>query len=367
MLEKRRKMLISHLTSEKNVDLAFIISPLHIYYYTGFQSEPHERFFALTIDTKTEKTRLFVPTLDLEAAQKVVEVDELIPISDSEDPYAILKNSLPAEIQTIAVEKSYLSLLKYEQLKALYPDVSFVNVENYIHKERMKKSSEEINHVRKAIEITEHGLKNTLEKITPGLTELQIKAELEYQLTLLGSEGLAFDTVVLSGKKSALPHGSAGHRKVQEGDILLFDLGIRISGYHSDITRTFVVGKSNEKQKEIYETVRIANERAIEAVHVGKPLKSIDLAARQYIDEKGYGQYFIHRTGHGLGLDVHEPPSIHHENEDKIEKGLLFTIEPGIYLPSIGGVRIEDNIYVNEQGKVEVLTTFPKIFTEIGG
>lgn len=364
MLRKRLRKLITYLQQE-NIDVAFIISPLHIYYYTGFLSDPHERFFALTVDTKMEKTKLFVPTLELEAAEKVANCDELTPISDSEDPYTILSNNLPDDIYTIAVEKSYLSLKKYEELKALYRNSSFVNIETFIHEERKQKTLEEIKYVKKAIEITEKGLKNTLEKVIPGITELQIKAELEYQLTLLGAEGLAFDTVVLSGERSALPHGSSSGKEIKEGELLLFDLGVRVNGYHSDITRTFIVGKGNEKQKEIYEVVKAANERAIEAVKIGIPLKNIDLAGRKYIEAQGYGQYFTHRIGHGLGLDVHEQPSIHQENEDKVEKGLLFTIEPGIYIPSIGGVRIEDNIYVKENGEVEVLTSFPKTLMEI--
>lgn len=365
MFLKRRMKLISHLQTDLNVDVALIIFPLHIYYFTGFLSDPHERFFALVVDTKTEKTTLFVPALDIEAARQVVDVNELIPIQDSENPYHILKNHLPNELDSIAVEKSSLSFLRYEHLKALYPDATFVNVEHFIHRERMRKSPDEIQHVKKAIEITEQGLKNTIEKVVSGLTELQIKAELEYQLTMLGSDGLAFDTVVLSGDQSALPHGTASHRKVNEGDFLLFDVGVRVNGYHSDITRTFVVGKSNNKQKEIYEIVKNANERAIERVEVGIPLKEIDIAAREYIAEKGYDQYFPHRIGHGLGLDVHELPSIHQENEEKVEAGFLFTIEPGIYILGIGGVRIEDNIYVTEQGKVEILTNYPKTLIEI--
>lgn len=365
MYAKRQKRLISYLKTELNVDVALIMLPVHIYYYTGFLSNPHERFFALLVDVTSGKTNLFVPSLDVEEAESVAKVDAFQPISDSEDPYDVLNKIVPKDANTFAIEKNYITVGQFEKIQAVFPKAKFDNVEPFIQQERLRKLPEEIEYVKQAIQITETGLKNMLETFKPGMTELQVKAALEYELTMLGAQGLSFDTLVLSGENSALPHGTSSQRKIKEGDFLLLDFGVHVNGYHSDITRTFIVGKGTEEQKKIYEIVKMANERAIESVKIGEPLKSVDQAARNLIEEKGYGNYFTHRVGHGLGLDVHEAPSIHSENDEIINPGLLFTIEPGIYVPGFGGVRIEDNIYVNKEGKIEVLTTFPKTWTEI--
>lgn len=366
MYETRQQKLINEIRNERQVDIALIMSPMNIYYYTGFHSEPDERFLAFVIDAKTEKTMLFYPSLDESAAKSQAQVEEFIPMFDTENAYAKFSQKLGTNIQSIAFEKSYITVLQYEQMKDFYPQVDFfTDIEPFILSERAKKTKSEIEHVKKAIELTEKGLENTIKKLVLGMKEIQVKAELEYQLMLLGADKIAFDTIVLSGENSALPHGVASDRELERGDFLLFDFGVTINGYHSDLTRTFIIGEGTEKQIDMYETVRMANEKAIKQVEVGQPLKKIDQAARNYISEKHYGQYFTHRVGHGLGLDVHEAPSIHHENEDIIEPGLLFTIEPGIYVPEIGGVRIEDNIYINEKGEVEVLSCFRKALTYI--
>lgn len=365
MYKMRQKRLINHLQNELQVDSALIISPITIYYYTGFNSDPHERFFVLFVNAKTEKTILFLPSLDEDAAKEVAKVDEFVSITDTENGYDKLSQKIGRSITSFAFEKSYVTVAQYEMLTKYYPDAKFKNIESFINMERIKKLPKEIEYVKKAIQITEKGLVNTLEKIQLGMTELQIKAELEYQLMLLGPDGIAFDTIVLSGENTALPHGVPGNRKIQRGDFLLFDFGVTVNGYHSDLTRTFIVGEGSQEQIDIYDTVCRANEIAIEAVKVGDPLKVIDQAARNYITRKHYGEYFTHRIGHGLGLEVHEQPSVHNENEETVEAGLLFTIEPGIYIPQVGGVRIEDNIYVNDDGEVEVLSSFRKALTYI--
>lgn len=359
MYETRQKRLMNYVQSELKVDVALIIAPINIYYYTGFHSNPHERFFMLAVNAKQEKTTLFLPSLDKQAAQNAAHVNKFIAMYDNENAYEKFAEHLGAA-SSFAFEKNDVTVSQYEQLKTYYPQASFTDVGRFIQSERLNKSVSEIEHVKRAIKITEQGLENTLPKIERGMTELEVKAELEYQLTVLGSEGLAFDTIVLSGEKSALPHGRAGERILQDGDFLLFDFGVFVNGYCSDITRTFLIGEGTKEQVAMYETVLAANKAAIARVKIGDPLKYIDLAARELITSRNYGEYFTHRIGHGLGLDVHEEPSIHHENEEIVERGLLFTIEPGVYVPGVGGVRIEDNLYINEDGEVDVLTSYPK-------
>ncbi len=365
MYKARQKRLMNYLKEELHVESAIIMSPTNVYYYTGFQAEPHERFFAFFIQTKTEKTCLFLPTLDENAAKKNTTIDEIVPIADTENAYEKFAKSVGTSLRSFAVEKSFVTVAQYEQLMNQFPQAQVKSIESFIQQERIKKSSEEADNIKKAVQITEKGLVNTLELIQIGMTEGQIKAELEYQLMKLGPDGIAFNTIVLSGENTALPHGVPGSREIQQGDFLLFDFGVTVNGYHSDLTRTFIVGEGSPEQIEIYETVCRANEKAIEAIKVGKPLKDIDLAARDYIDAKHYGEYFTHRIGHGLGLDVHEQPSIHGENNTFIEPGMLFTVEPGIYVPKVGGVRIEDNIYITEDEEVLVLSSFRKALTYI--
>ncbi len=182
---------------------------------------------------------------------------------------------------------------------------------------------------------------------------------IEFEMKKKGAEKMAFDTMVLSGPKTASPHGTPGERKIQKGDFILFDLGVVYEGYCSDITRTVAFGEPSEKQREIYETVKKAEQTAIDMIRPGVKARDLDKAARDVITEAGYGEYFTHRLGHGLGISVHEFPSVTGTNEMELEEGMVFTVEPGIYHPEITGVRIEDDVVVTSDG-VEVLTKFPK-------
>lgn len=366
MIKSRQKQLIDDLKS-KNIDMALVTSPIHIFYLTGFHSDPHERFYALMIDVEENNSYLFLPELDYDKSKTKAQVDEVISIKDTDHGFTVVKETIRPSVHTFGIEKNVMTLHQFEDLSKVFPNVSFKQIEDLLFTMRLYKSEAEIEHVKDAIRITEKGLDHITKFVKIGMSEVETKMELEFYLQSLGAEKMAFETTVLSGPNSALPHGVSGLRKVCEGDFLLFDFGVTVHGYHSDITRTFIISNGTEEQKKIYETVKEANERAIKAVELGKPLKQIDLAARDYIASRGYGQYFTHRIGHGLGIEVHEAPSIHDQNEMKIEKGMLFTIEPGIYIPNVGGVRIEDDIYINEQGKIEVLTSYPKELIYIDG
>src|SRR5699024_5069414 len=196
-------------------------------------------------------------------------------------------------------------------LRSTFSNIKIESIDSFIAKERMRKSKAEIEQTKKAIEITEQGLAHIVNFVQVGMTEIEIKMELEFYLQSLGAEKMAFDTLVLTGENSALPHGVSGLRKVQKGDFLLFDFGVTVNGYHSDITLTFIIDSGTQEQQNIYETVKEANERAIQAAKEGNQVKHIDIVAREYIESHNYGKFFTHRTGHGLGLEVHEEPSIH--------------------------------------------------------
>lgn len=352
---------------DENIQLALIMGPANVFYYTGFNSDPHERFLALAIQPQQDAYTLFVPALDQEAAKNESIIDTVIPISDEQDPFNILGDEISDGIKSIGVEKNYVSMLRHEQFQKVYPNAHFVDIEAHINAQRLKKSRTEIGYLQEAVDMIEKVLEEGIKEVKVGMTELELAGHLELLMKKFGAVGPSFSTIVLSGEKSALPHGVPGNRAFQEGDFLLIDFGVVTkNGYCSDTTRTFVIGEASEQQKEIYNTVLKSNQAGIDAVKAGEPLKNFDIAARQVIENAGYGDYFHNRVGHGLGIEVHEAPSVHKKNEDIAGTGLFFTIEPGIYLPELGGVRIEDEVYINEDGEAEVLTSFPKELQILG-
>lgn len=225
---------------------------------------------------------------------------------------------------------------------------------------RMKKDREELLQMKEAVRIAECALQATLSALKPGVTEKQFSSRLVYQLLHQGSEPeLPFFPIVSFGENSANPHASPGERELQFGDIVLIDWGANCNGYFSDLTRTFAMGDLDPVFEKIAEFVRQANQTAREAVQPGVKAREVDQAARKVIEDSGYGEYFIHRTGHGLGIEAHEEPYISADDQTELEPGMTFTIEPGIYLPNRGGIRIEDDVVVTEEG-VESLSTFTR-------
>jgi Xaa-Pro aminopeptidase len=191
-----------------------------------------------------------------------------------------------------------------------------------------------------------------------GVVEKEVALEMEFFMKRTGVQALGFDIITASGKRSALPHGRASEKRIEKGDFILIDFGSDFRGYHSDQTRTLICGNPSPKQEKIYQIVKDAHDRAIERVRPGIPICEVDSAARDYIRDQGYGDYFGHGTGHGIGLAVHEDPVVNSENKDLLKEGMVFTIEPGIYIPDWGGVRIEDMVRVTSNG-AEVLTYLP--------
>jgi len=343
-----------------NIDIGMIMSPANVFYYTGFNSDPHERFMALVIDVQSDETHLFVPALDVEIAQQQKVVKNITPISDEQNPYDVFKNTLKAKSAAkFGLEMKNVNVFTYNHLVDIYKQANFVDIQPFVNSQRLVKSRSEIDKAQKAVDIIEEVLKDGIKKVEVGMTESDLVGELELLMRRKGADGPSFSSIVLSGEKSALPHGSPGERQLQNGDFLLIDFGVLKDGYCSDITRTFIIGEATEKQKEIYNIVLQSKTAGVEAVRSGVPLKTFDLAARKVIEDSGYGQYFNNRVGHGIGIEIHEEPSVHSQNDEIAEKGLLFTIEPGIYIPNFGGVRIEEEVYINEDGNVEVLTSFP--------
>lgn len=224
---------------------------------------------------------------------------------------------------------------------------------------RARKSADEIDALRAAVQLSERALERTLAQVQPGMSEVQVAQMLREELQTAGSEGNAFGPIVLFGTRSALPHGVPGEAVLQENDLLLIDFGGIKNGYPADITRTVCLGDPTDEMRRIHETVLQANAAARAAAQPGVSCHAVDKAARDVIAAAGYGDAFPHRTGHGLGLEVHELPNIAPNNDMRLEPGMVFTIEPGIYLPHIGGVRIEDNVVVTDDG-IDTLTSYAR-------
>ncbi len=234
-----------------------------------------------------------------------------------------------------------------------------------IEEMRIIKSAPEFDHIRKAVQRAERAFRRLQPSIKAGVTERKLALKLEDFLKEEGCKTLPFGVIVASGFRSALPHARPSSRVIRPGDLIIFDWGGECEGYYSDMTRTVAVkGKNTAKQKEIYSIVLEAQEKAIASVRPDIKAKAVDAAARRYIEGKGYGDEFGHGTGHGVGLAVHERPYISRRSRDEISNGMVFTVEPGIYLPGFGGVRIEDMVAVVKKG-AEVLTGLPKRFRVI--
>ena len=233
----------------------------------------------------------------------------------------------------------------------------FDEVANLVRRE--VKDEEEIAIIEKACNIADMAYDHILKMIQPGMTEIEVANQLDFYMRSLGASGVSFDTIVASGLRSAMPHGVASKKLIEQGDLITLDFGCYYEGYVSDMTRTFAIGDPGEKLKEIYQVVLDAQLAVIDAAKPGMTGVQLDAVARDYISKHGYGEAFGHSTGHGIGLEIHEGPNVSSRAEKQFVPGNVITDEPGIYLPGIGGVRIEDDLLITEDGN-RVLTRSPK-------
>lgn len=229
---------------------------------------------------------------------------------------------------------------------------------------RLIKDERELDYLWKASKIADGAFERLLKKIKAGITEKQLAAWLEYYMRSLGSEGVSFDTIVASGHRSAMPHGAPTDKVIEVGDFVTFDFGALYNGYHSDTTRTVVMGKANSWHREIYSVVQEAQHRGMKAARPGITGEELDAEIRGYIESRGYGKYFNHGLGHGVGLEIHELPNINRRGNIPLQEGMVFSIEPGVYIQGRGGVRIEDTVVLTREG-AHSLTTLKKTLMEI--
>lgn len=265
-------------------------------------------------------------------------------------------------VKTLGFETDFVTVETYHSLQEQLPGIKFTPTK--LDSLRMVKDHQELVALQQAVAIADKAFLHILSFIKPGLTENQVALELEYTMRRLGAEKLAFDIIVASGIRSSLPHGRATDKVIVSGDFVTMDFGAVYGGYHSDITRTIVMGKATDRQREIYGIVSHAQLAGVQAVRPGQTGREVDDMARTVITEAGYGAYFGHGLGHGVGLVIHEDPRLSPAGEVVLEPGMTVTVEPGIYLPEWGGVRIEDTVVVTTEG-CQILTASSKQLIEI--
>ena len=359
---KRRLEKLSELLKRYGLDYLVLVPGANLTYFSGLTMHLSERPTVAFFPAEG-RPAIILPALETPRAREVIPYGvDFYPYTDEEGHEAAFLRAgdgLKFTDEKVGAEYLNMRILELRRLEQIAPDCHIQAAEFLLPQLRMIKDELELTHMRRAVLITETALQATIEQVEPGQTELEIQNILHIEMLRAGAQGQAFGSIVVSGPRTASPHTSASERAVQPGDLLLFDCGAVYRGYPADITRTFCLGEPDPELAEIYEVVKKANAAARRYAGPGDKAEDIDRVARQVIEQSGYGQYFIHRTGHGLGLQVHEPPYIVSGNDTVLQPGMTFTIEPGIYLPGKGGVRIEDDVLITTEG-CESLTTFPR-------
>ena len=266
----------------------------------------------------------------------------------------------------IGVEPRQLRLLEFRHVKSGAPEADYPDASDVLSGLRLRKDKAEVDAMRRAVKIAQDALEATIPFIKVGMSEKEISSELVMQLLKHGSDSeMPFAPIVSGGPNGANPHASPSERKLQVGDMLVVDWGAAYDGYISDLTRTFGVGEVDDEYRKIHKIVQEANAAGRAAGKPGVPCANVDIAARTVIEKAGYGEFFTHRTGHGIGMEGHEEPYMRGDNMQILEPGMAFTVEPGIYLPNRNGVRIEDNVVITETGS-DVLSDMPREIRVIG-
>jgi len=259
----------------------------------------------------------------------------------------------------IGIEAGSVSVAAFNNMKKIARHVRFAPTVAVIEEVRACKDESEIESIKQASKITDRVFNKILAILKPGTKELEVAAEISYWHRLFGAESDAFEPIVASGVRGAFPHARASSNKIKRGDLVTIDLGCRLNGYHCDLTRTVSIGKPSPQMKKIHAIVLEAIERVLEQARDGVQARFMDSVARSSIRARGYGKYFCHSLGHGLGLEVHELPRVSGRSKDVLQNGSVLTLEPGIYIPHVGGVRIEDDVVIRGDGK-EVLSSIPR-------
>lgn len=342
---------------EKGCGGVLITELENLCYATGFVG-----LEGMVLVTASGKGFCFTDSRYIEAAEKEISPLGYQVIQPRESyPACAAKLCREEGLETLLFEDRAMSVSTFRTYEKELP-TKLVPAEDAFVVLREVKEEEEVSRIVAAQRIAEQALEELLPMIRPGAVERELAAELDYRMARLGSTGVSFETIFVSGAKSSMPHGHPGEKKIEAGDFVTIDFGAMVGGYHSDMTRTFAVGYATDEMKQVYNTVLQAQLAGIEAFAPGKTGVEVDEAARKVIRDAGYGEYFGHSLGHSLGLNIHENPNASPKCTAVFKTGNIVTMEPGIYLPGKFGVRIEDMVYLGADGKRN-LTRFPKELT----
>ena len=355
-LINRRIKAVTDLIKMQDADAMIIINQANYRYLTNFTGEEAELILGKDGERILLSDSRFAGQIK---AQAPGEMDVIMQHS-SDVAQELTKALKKTNYKKVLIEGDVVTASVFENLKKANPDIEFTFSKQLVEKVRNVKDELELSELRKAIEISMESFKQILPMIKPGVTERAVGAKLDYLFKVNGGDGPDFETIIASGVRSAWAHGVASDKKIEEGDMIVIDFGSFYHGYCADITRTVCLGKVDPEMQKIYDIVHEAQRRGIEAAVVGNTGHDVDKAARDYITEQGYCQYFGHGIGHGIGLEIHElcQPDLLFSKE-RLVSNMVHTVEPGIYLPDKGGVRIEDDILVHDQTP-ETLSSLPK-------
>ena len=345
---KNRIQALRDTFDTEKLDGYLVANEITILYFTGFLGG------ARLLTPKEGENVLYVHGVNYEEAKQTAKDCRVELVKRGEDVDLKLADGINSlKLRRLGFDAIEAST--YLKLRKALKGVRLKAEGKLVWKLREVKDETEMRCMRKAAELTDQGMRAAFETIKAGLREHEVAAETEYAMRRLGSGGVAFDTIVASGVRSAFPHGGCTDRKIQKGDLVVIDVGATYQHYRADLTRTVTIGKPSPKQAKIYEVVREAQERAFQSVRAGVRARDADAAARSLIEEEGYGECFVHGLGHGVGLEIHEPPTLGPESKEVLKAGNVITVEPGIYIINFGGVRIEDAVLVHKD-KAEKLT-----------
>lgn len=359
---QRRQLRLGKLLQQYGLNAVVLNPGPTLYYLTGLRFHLMERP-TVAILTPGQPLHLVIPQLE---AAKTNDLTFPVRVHQyGEDPgtwFNIFQQAAQnVEIAgQVGVEPTRFRYLELHLMETAAPEANFISAEDCLAEIRLRKDAAELELMRRAVELAQKALENTLPTIRSGTTERQIAAELTFQLLKAGADPeVPFSPIVSAGPNSANPHATPTDRPIAEGDLLVIDWGAYYGGYCSDLTRTFGIEQVDPEMMKIAKIVQEANEAGRTVAQPGVPAETVDTAARTIIERAGYGAYFTHRTGHGLGMEGHEAPYIRAGNSMLLEPGMTFTVEPGIYLPGRNGVRIEDNVVITSDGS-ETLSTWPR-------
>ncbi|WP_448584044.1 M24 family metallopeptidase [Thermocrinis sp.] len=358
-VQKDVREKIRELLAEHKLDAFLFSSQPNVLYISGFRSSN-----AYVLATR-ERFYLFTDARYYERAKQELKEDwELVLLKSK--PFRIIKQTIKKQgVKVVGFEKDRISCVLRESLRSR--GISWKGFSNFIGRLRAIKGEKEINIMKEGVQKTDQIYRELLNLIKPGMSELEVRAFIVNRALSLGAFGESFPAIVAFREGSAVPHWETSQRKLEERGPLLIDMGVLYKHYCTDFTRTIFIGKADDEFRKIYQIVRDAHLYALEKVKVGTPIGEVDRVARDYIKRKGYGKYFTHGTGHGVGIEIHEFPRVYYKGKDAsvpIEEGMVFTIEPGIYLPGKFGVRLE-NMVVVRNGVAQVLSEVSLDLVEI--